>query len=82
MTFSGCDSHCKDTYDCDEYIASVHNVLNKLEGIMTAFRYGEYGIFVVDKSVYITRLDKTICIHLETFRGVQLSIAGSLFTLI
>ena len=49
---------------------------------MTAFKYREYGIFVVDKSVYIIRLDKTICISLKTVRGVQLSIAGSLFTLI
>ena len=39
----------------------------------------QYGIFVVDKSVYIIQLDKTICKSLKTFRGVQLSIVGSLF---
>ena len=36
MTFSWCDSYCKGTCDYDEYIAIQH-VLNKLEGIMTAF---------------------------------------------
>ena len=57
-------------------------MLNELEGIMTAFKYWRYGIFVVDKAVNITRLDKTICIALKTDRGVQFSIVGSLFTLI
>ena len=38
MTFSGCVSYCKDTCDYDEYTAKVCNVLNKLEGIMTAFK--------------------------------------------
>ena len=40
MTFSGCGSYCKDTCNYDEYIASynVQYVLNKLEGIMTAFK--------------------------------------------
>ena len=38
MTFSGCVSYCKDTCDCDEYIATVYNVLYKLEGIVTAFK--------------------------------------------
>ena len=39
MTFSECVSYCKDTRDYDEYIATVYNVLNKLESIMTAFKY-------------------------------------------
>ena len=39
MKFSGRVSYCKDTCDYDEYIATVCNVLNKVEGIMTAFRY-------------------------------------------
>ena len=39
MTFSGFGSYRKDTFDYDEYIATVYNVLNKLEGIMTAFKY-------------------------------------------
>ena len=39
MTFSGCVSYCKDTCDYDECIATVYNVLNKLEGIITAFEY-------------------------------------------
>ena len=38
MTFSGCGSYHKDTYNYDEYIA-IQYVFNKLEGIMTAFRY-------------------------------------------
>ena len=39
MKFSGYASYCKDTCDYDEYIATVYNVLNKVEGIMTAFKY-------------------------------------------
>ena len=39
MTFSGSVSYCKDTCDYDEYMATVYNVLNKLEGIMNAFKY-------------------------------------------
>ena len=39
MKFSGCVSYCKDTCDYHEYIATVCNELNKLEGIMTAFEY-------------------------------------------
>ena len=39
MTFSGCGSYCKDTCGFDEYIAAVYNVLNKVEDIMTAFKY-------------------------------------------
>ena len=39
MTFSGCVSYCKDHCDYDEYIVTVYNVLNKLEGKMTAFEY-------------------------------------------
>ena len=39
MKFSGCVSYCKDTCDYDEYIATEYNVLNKLEGIITAFKY-------------------------------------------
>ena len=38
MKFSGCVFSCKDTCDFDEYIATVYNVLPKLEGIMTVFR--------------------------------------------
>ena len=33
MKFSGCVSYCKDTCDCDEYIATVYNVLNKVDCI-------------------------------------------------
>ena len=36
----------------------------------------------VDRVIYIIQLDKTICISLKTVTGVQLSIVGSLFTLI
>ena len=32
MTFFGSGSYCKDTCDYDEYIATVYNVLNKVEG--------------------------------------------------
>ena len=39
MKFSGCVSYCNDTCDYDEYIATVYNVLNKVEGIMTAIKY-------------------------------------------
>ena len=39
MKFSGCVSYCKDTCDYHESIATVYNVLNKIEGIMTAFKY-------------------------------------------
>ena len=39
MKFSGCVSYCKDICDYDEYITTEYNVLNKLEGIMTAFKY-------------------------------------------
>ena len=38
MTFSGCVSYCKDTCDYDEHIATVYNVLNKVEGIKIAFK--------------------------------------------
>ena len=38
MTFSGCVSYCKDTCDYNEYFASVYNVLDKLVGIMSAFK--------------------------------------------
>ena len=81
MTFSGCGSYRKDTYDYDEYIA-IQYVLNKLEGRMTEFEYQRVWYFVVDKAIYIIQLDKTICISLKTVRGVQLSIVGSLFRLI
>ena len=37
MTFSGCGSYHKDTCYYDEYIA-IQNVLDKLEGRMTAFK--------------------------------------------
>ena len=49
---------------------------------MTAFKYRGHGILVVDKSFHIIQLDKTTCTSLKTVRGVQLSIVGSLFTLI
>ena len=49
---------------------------------MTAFKYKRVCYFVVDKVIYIIQLDKTICISLKTVRGVQLSIVGSLLTLI
>ena len=39
MKFSGRVSYCKDICDYDEHIATVYNVLNKVEGIMTAFKY-------------------------------------------
>ena len=39
-------------------------------------------MFVVDKAVYITRLDEIICISLKTVRGVHLPIAGSSFAMI
>ena len=39
MKFSGSVSYCKDTCDYDEYIATVYNVLNKDQGIMTEFKY-------------------------------------------
>ena len=39
MTFSGYGSYRKDTYDYVEYSYSIQYVLNKLEGIMTAFKY-------------------------------------------
>ena len=48
----------------------------------TDWNIREHGISVVEKSVYIIRLDRTICISLKTVRGAQLSIVGSLFTLI
>ena len=38
MTFSGCGSYCKGTCDYDGHKA-IQYVLNKLEGIMTAFKY-------------------------------------------
>ena len=41
MTFSGCCSCRKETCDSDEYKVTVYNiyVLNKLDGMMTAFKY-------------------------------------------
>ena len=81
MTFSRCGSYRKDTCDYDEYIA-IQNVLNKLEGRMTAFKYCRVCYFVVDKAIFIMQRDKTICISLKTVGGVQLSIVGSFFTLI
>ena len=41
MTFSGCGSCHKETCNYDEYIVTVYSiyVLNKLDGIMTAFKY-------------------------------------------
>ena len=38
MTFSGCSSYHKDTFDHDQYIA-IQYVFNKLEGKIIAFRY-------------------------------------------
>ena len=44
MTFSGCGSYHKDTYDYDEYIA-IQYVLNTLDSGMTALKnIREYGI--------------------------------------
>ena len=81
MAFSGLDSYPMNTCDHDEYIA-IQYVFNKLEGGMTAFQYSRVWYLVVDKAIYIIQLDKTICISLKTVRGVQLSMVGSLFTLI
>ena len=81
MTFSGRGSYHQDTDYYDEYIA-IQCVLNKLEGRITAFGYQRVWYFVVNKAIYIIQLDKTICISLKTVRRVQLSMAGSLFTLI
>ena len=41
MTFSGCGSYRKETCDSDEYKVTVYNiyVLDKLDGIMTAFEF-------------------------------------------
>ena len=40
MTFSVCVFlYYKDTCDANEYIATVYNVLHKLEGIMTTFKF-------------------------------------------
>ena len=41
MIFSGCGSFRKETCDSDEFQVTVYNiyVLNKLDGIMTAFEY-------------------------------------------
>ena len=47
---------------------------------MTAFKYWRVWYFVVDKSVCIVQLHKTICISLKAVRVVHLSIVGSLFT--
>ena len=33
MKFSECVSYCEDTRDYDEHIATVYNVLNKLERV-------------------------------------------------
>ena len=80
MKFSRCGSYRKDTSYYDEYIA-IQYELNKLEGRMTAFKYEKVCYFVADKVIYIIRFDKTICISLETVRGVQLSIVGNLLAL-
>ena len=86
MTFSRCCSYRKDTCYYDEYILysyTVLYVLNKLDGRMTAFKCKGYIWYVaVDKAIYITLLDKTIGLSLKTVRGSQLSIVGTLFTLI
>ena len=41
MTFSGCGSYRKETSESNEYEVTVYNmyVLNKLDGIMNAFKY-------------------------------------------
>ena len=54
-------------------------MFNKLEGGLTVFKC--YGVwrFVVDKAIYIIKLDKTICLSLKNVRGVHLSMVGSLF---
>ena len=52
MSFSGCGSYRKDTYDYDEYFA-IQYVLNKLEGGVNAFKYLRVWYFVVDKVIYM-----------------------------
>ena len=64
----------------DEYIA-IQYVFNILEGGMTAFQHWRVWYFVVDKTIYIIQLDKTICISLKTVTGFQSSMVESLFTL-
>ena len=49
---------------------------------MTTFEYKRVRYFAVDKAICIIQLVNTICVSLKTVRGVQLSIVGSLFTLI
>ena len=44
MTFTGFGSYHKDSYDYDEYIATVIQ-LNILKGIMTAFQYQKVWYF-------------------------------------
>ena len=41
MTFSVCGSYRRETCDYDEYIVTVYSihVLNRLDSIMTAFKY-------------------------------------------
>ena len=57
--------------------------VNKLDGRMTAFKCKGYIWYVVvEKAIYIILLDKTIGLSLKTVRGSQLSIAGTLFTMI
>ena len=53
----------------DEYIAMQY-VFNKLEGEMTAFKYLRVWYCIVEKAVYIIKLDKAICISLKTVRDV------------
>ena len=43
---------------------------------MTAFKYERVWYFVVDKALYIIKIDKTIGISLKTVRGAQLSKVG------
>ena len=89
MAFSRCGSYRKDTCYYDEYIAIqyVLNKLNKLKNKLKLKRVERLHLmrvryFVVGKAIYFTQLDKIISISLKTVRDVQLSIVGSLITLI
>ena len=75
MTFSGCRSYHKDTFDYDEYIA-IQYVLNEFEGGMTAVKCQRIIMIFLSfkKAIFIIQLNKTICISLKIVRGVQLSI--------
>ena len=56
-------------------------MFDKLDVGMTALKILQGMVFVVDKAIYIIQQDKRICMFLKTAGGAQLSIVGSLFTL-